>query len=437
MFALSTVLLASVTAAGFIALIRPLAMKVGLVDLPDARKVHQGPVPLVGGLAIFVTVLVASLMSAWGGPTPQVLSFLAAGALLVIVGVIDDFVEISPRARFLAQAVAALVMIYGAGIQLSDLGAMTFSGATLDLGLLAVPFTIFTTIGVINALNMCDGLDGLSGSQALVSVAGFALATVFWGGPGSSALLAILGGGIVGFLLFNLRLPGRARASVFLGDAGSMFLGFALTWFAISLSQGPDPIIKPASALWFVMLPVIDAVAMMLRRMARGRSPFAPDREHLHHIFILAGYSVNQTVGIMAGLALAGVAIGLATIWWNVPDLVVAGAFLGAGLLYYWLIMHAWRAMRFLHRSICRRRSGVTDRRLLADRRHGPDPGYDGPDRRSGIDRRQAVSRRAQDVPRCRLPSAAQSEDVHAAGERIRHGAVPELVRRRSIQRSG
>lgn len=383
--------------AMLIVVMRPLARIIGLVDVPDARKTHSGSVPLVGGIAIFLSVLALGLVSLWTGrplvpAIPQLLSFLAGGLLLVGIGLADDFLELSARVRFLAQAMAALIMAFGGGVALADLGAMSVSGRVVELGLLTVPFTIFATIGVINALNMCDGLDGLSGSQALVSLGGFLLALLIWGEPADASLLAGLGGGIAGFLLFNLRLPGRARASVFLGDAGSMFLGFALAWFAISLSQGPDRIIKPAAALWFVMVPVIDAVAIMLRRILRGRSPFAPDREHLHHIFLLAGYSVSQTVAIMAGLGATGVAIGLACTWWDVPDLLVAGSFLGLGLLYFWMIMHAWRVQKFLHRPICRRRSGQTDRRMT--RGDGPgcraDQRYQGRERRCGADRRHA-----------------------------------------------
>lgn len=276
------------------------------------------PFPALSGLSVAGTELV---------------SFLAASVVLVGVGVVDDFVELSPLTRFLAQAAAALAMIFGADVVLGDLGGMSWSGAVLPLGVLAVPFTIFTTVGVINALNMCDGLDGLSGSQALVSLGGFAIALALWGRLSEGSLLMVLGGGIIGFLLFNLRLPGRSRASIFLGDAGSMFLGFALTWFAISLSQGPDRVIKPTAALWFIMVPIMDAVAMMLRRLVRGRSPFSPDREHLHHIFLLAGYSVNQTVATMALLGICGVCMGLASTYWNWPDLWVAAGFLGAGVL--------------------------------------------------------------------------------------------------------
>ncbi|CAG0939178.1 UDP-GlcNAc:undecaprenyl-phosphate/decaprenyl-phosphate GlcNAc-1-phosphate transferase [Gammaproteobacteria bacterium] len=420
--------------AALIFVLRPVAMSVGLVDVPDARKSHQGPIPLVGGLAIFASVLAASLVPGLTGlsiAAPEDLSFVVAGLILVGVGLVDDFIELSPASRFLAQALATLAMVYGARVVLADLGAMTPSGAMLELGLAAMPFTLFATVGVINALNMCDGLDGLSGSQALVSLAGFGLALVLWGPDGNAGLLMVMAGGIVGFLLFNLRLPGRARASIFLGDAGSMFLGFALTWFAISLSQGPDRVIKPAAALWFIMVPVMDAVAMMLRRVVRGRSPFSPDREHLHHIFLLAGFSVNQTVAIMALLGAAGVAVGLLGTWLGVPDLLLAGAFLVAGMLYFWMIMHSWRVMRFLRRSICRRRSLMADRRSNVDRRQSAGHGYAGPERRSGVERRQALPRRAGDMernraclpPQRKLPESRLPQEAAAARLGSLHGS--------------
>jgi UDP-GlcNAc:undecaprenyl-phosphate GlcNAc-1-phosphate transferase len=405
--------LACVLTSVLIVILRPLALTVGLVDVPDARKSHTGPIPLIGGIAIFISVLVACFVPRLTGlslSVPEVLSFVGASILLVGVGLVDDFIELSPRLRLIAQALAALAMIFGAGVVLTDLGGMRASGVILQLGVLAIPFTVFATIGVINALNMCDGMDGLSGTQALVSLCGFAVALALWGKAGESGLLLVLGGAIVGFLLFNMRLPGRSRASIFLGDAGSMFLGFALTWFAISLSQGPDRVLKPAAALWFIMVPVVDAVAMMLRRIVKGRSPFSADREHLHHIFLLAGFTVNQTVGIMAGLALTGVLVGLASTRWDWPDLLVAGAFLVVGLLYFWMIMHSWRVMRFLRRSICRRRSTVVDRRQLADRRQSHGRGtYTGPERRSGIDRRKGVPRRSEDAIRCLSYSPART----------------------------
>lgn len=379
-------LTALATTVLLILLLRPVAVATGLVDIPNERKSHRAPTPLVGGVAIFAGLTVAFMVaghSALPVPGREMVSFFGAGLLLVLVGVIDDFLELSPAVRFVAQILAALLMVFGAGVVLEDLGHMTWTGALLPLGVLSIPFTVFATVGVINALNMCDGLDGLSGSLALVSLGGLLLATALWGDPGQAAFLPLLGAAIVGFLVFNLRLPGRNQALVFMGDAGSMFLGFALTWYAVDLSQGSDASISPASALWFLMLPIFDSVAMMLRRILRGRSPFAPDREHLHHIFLLAGYTVNQTVAIMASLAAMGVLIGLASIQWQVPELLVSGGFLLLGLGYFWMITHAWKVMRFLHRSICRRRG-------VADRRKGHDPNYAGPERRVLADRRAA-----------------------------------------------
>jgi len=398
--------------------LRPLATSVGLVDIPNERKSHTAPTPLVGGLAIFLAVLGSWLIGAASGAlplTPEIISFFAAGALLVTVGVVDDFYELSPLARFAAQIVAALIMVFGGGVVLHDLGGMTPSGATLELGMFAIPFTVFATLGVINALNMCDGLDGLSGSLALVSICGLGVAGVLWAAPGQVLLLMLLGAAIAGFLLFNLRLPARKRAAIFMGDAGSMFIGFTLTWFAISLSQGEARAIAPAAALWFVMLPVIDAVAMMLRRILRGRSPFAPDREHLHHVFQLAGYSVNQTVAVMALIALAGVAMALASVQWGWNELLVALAFLGLGVLYFWMIMRAWQVMRFVSRSICRRRQAIERRRQAAR--------YQGPERRSGGDRRGEPDRPRDSGSQLSAGADSFANPIHTAapgGRRVR-----------------
>lgn len=377
-------LLALIGTALLILLLRPIASATGLVDVPNERKSHLSPTPLVGGLAIFVGLAFAVLLVGvdyTALSSRQILSFFGGGLLLVVVGVIDDYLDLSPAIRFVAQILASLLMIFGAGVVLSDLGGMTVSGELLTLGILAVPFTVFATLGVVNALNMCDGLDGLSGTLALVSLSGLMAAVWLWGGAADTALLPVLGAAILGFLLFNLRLPGRDRAAIFMGDAGSMFLGFALTWFAVQLSQGDARVIKPSAALWFLMLPIMDTVAMMLRRLMKGRSPFAPDREHLHHVFLLAGYSVNETVIIMGSVAAVGVLVGLASIHFEVPELIVSGGFLLIGLGYLWLISHAWRVMRFLHRSICRRR-------VPADRRGSTLATYSGPERRSGGDRR-------------------------------------------------
>lgn len=394
-----------------IVLLRPVAIHAGLVDVPNDRKSHRAPTPLVGGLAIFGGMVAGFLLS-MGGPAPvaygEVYSFFGAGLLLVIVGVADDFFDLPPAVKFVAQILAALVMIFGAGVVLTDVGAMTPGGDLLQLGILTVPFTVFATLGVINALNMCDGLDGLSGSLALTSLSGLIVAASAWGSPADATFLLILGAAIIGFLLFNRRLLGRKHASIFMGDAGSMFLGFTLVWFAISLSQGESRALRPSAALWFLMVPIFDAVSMMLRRIRKGRSPFAADREHLHDIFLLAGFTVNETVGMIVGLASLGVFVGLASIYLRIPEWAVSAGFLLAGIGYFLMISHAWKVMRFLSHSICRRRG-------RSERRQGSSASFTGLERRSGRDRRLDVPPAGQQVsarPGEAVPPGTASRDA-------------------------
>ncbi|MCP3999701.1 MAG: undecaprenyl/decaprenyl-phosphate alpha-N-acetylglucosaminyl 1-phosphate transferase [Gammaproteobacteria bacterium] len=378
-------------------LLRPLAKAIGLVDIPSGRKNHAGNIPLIGGLAIFFGVLISIFVHEKFIPsealtTSPLPSFFLAGFILLVVGALDDYRPMPASVRLLAQVIASLVMIYGGGTVLTDLGYLSFNSTPLALGMLAVPFTVFACLGVINAMNMCDGLDGLSGSMALIALLGFGIANTLWGDMGNQYLIVAFAACVASFLMFNLRTLWFSNAWVFLGDAGSMFLGMALSWMAISLSQGAERAITPASALWFLMLPVYDAVCMMVRRILKKHSPFAADREHLHHIFLLAGFSVGETVTLMSGIAVAGVVVGLGSIYFQLPDLLVAVLFLSGGGLYYFAVSRAWRVMRFLSRSICRRKQ--IERRSPIARRKGLNVNYTGPERRSNIDRRQESIRR-------------------------------------------
>jgi UDP-GlcNAc:undecaprenyl-phosphate GlcNAc-1-phosphate transferase len=380
-------------------LLRPLGRSVGLVDVPNIRSSHQVPTPLIGGLAMFIGIAAIYLVLVSMGMINfdrTLQSFFLGGFILVAVGVADDYMPLSPLIRFAAQILASLTMIYGGGVVLGDFGAMSFSGNVIYLGWMSVPFTVFATLGVINALNMCDGLDGLSGSLSLISLVGLLTVSLIGRSFQSTLLLLVMASAVLGFLMFNLRIFRRERASVFMGDAGSMFLGFALTWFAISLSQGPNRLMTPASALWFMMLPIFDTVAMIFRRAVRRRSPLTPDKEHIHHVLRMAGFSVNESVTIMAAAAMIGVGIGLFSLDIAAPEFSVAGLFVVAGLLYMWMILRAWKVMRFIERSICRR-DNKTDRRDATERRSGDDSAYAGVERRLGQDRRTLQRRTVKD----------------------------------------
>lgn len=347
--------IALLTTAAIIYVLKHQAIRIGLVDHPDARKDHLVETPLVGGLAIFCGFLVSLTMFDIALNSQGV--FISAGLILIVMGVLDDFFNISPTLRFAVQIVVGLLMALWGGVKLYDLGTLSFDGSLFYLGALAVPFTVFAMVGVTNALNMSDGMDGQAASLTLSALLGLVVVTYVSGQYETMSILLLLASGVMAFWAFNIRLPWKSRASVFLGDAGSMFLGFALVWFMISLSQGELSAMQPVTALWFLMVPLNDTVGIMVRRIWKGRSPFQADREHFHHLLLFAGYSVTQSVLILTGLALVGVMIGLGGWFLAVPDILMFAAFLGLSALYFWNMMHAWKTMRFFGRSICRRRS--------------------------------------------------------------------------------
>lgn len=339
-----------------IVVLRPVALRIGLIDRPNARKAHSGEIPLIGGLAIFFAILISLVGSAWwGGHTlaeSGILSFMVATGVLVLVGALDDMRGLSPAIRFPVQIVASLIMVYGAGVILQDLGALTWSGDALSLGWLAVPFTVFVSVGMINAINMADGLDGLSGNLTLVLLAGLGVANSIWGDTGHLEMLNIVSGAVAGFLVFNQRNFWLNKAWVFLGDAGSMMLGLALAWAAIDLADVNARVVSPAAILWFLAIPVFDTVSLMCRRIARGQSPFHADSEHLHHLFVKAGFTVGETIAYICFLAACGCIVGLMVTWYRLPELWVAVAFVLAGLLYLWLVQSSWSRRSFLGRPL-------------------------------------------------------------------------------------
>ncbi len=328
--------------------LRPVAQRIGLVDHPGGRKLHAHPTPLVGGIAMFVAFALAVLTL--DIPLSGHRALFAGMLVLILVGVLDDLQELSARTRFAAQILAGLLMTVGAGVVLQDLGELLLPDQLVALGILATPFTVFAVVGVINAVNMSDGLDGLAGSMVLVAVASLLL--ILWpsGEREAIAVLLLLAAVTLAFLGFNLR-P-RGRALVFMGDAGSMFLGFVLAWFLVRLSQGEGRLFAPVTALWIFAVPLIDTVTMMIRRLRLGRSPFTADREHFHHILLAAGFTPKQTVGVMVLLASAAAAVGLAGHFLGVPEHWMFWGFLAVSLLHYRAIMRAWQVKRFLSRPL-------------------------------------------------------------------------------------
>lgn len=289
--------------------LKPVASRVGLVDIPGGRKTHMSATPLVGGLGIFLGILCISILAR--DTLSEFSSLLSLSALVLFIGTIDDAKELTVLTRMVGHALIALAMAVVAGVQLSSLGDLLSFGE-INLGVLAVPVTIFTTVGVINAVNMTDGIDGLSGTLVIVALGFEAVLTYSNGQTGATSFIVIVICSIAAFLSFNFRRPLGKKAAVYLGDAGSTMLGFMLAWLLISETQGERASFPPVYALWFLTVPLFDTVTLLIKRPFRGTSPFDPAVDHLHHNLLSRGFSVEQVVYLLTGIALVMGGIGLA-----------------------------------------------------------------------------------------------------------------------------
>jgi UDP-GlcNAc:undecaprenyl-phosphate/decaprenyl-phosphate GlcNAc-1-phosphate transferase len=312
-----------------------------LVDHPGGRKSHSQPVPLVGGLAIFVALLGATTVI---GIANSAGYFLFALSIVIAVGMWDDVTEISPRVKFAIEIVASCFMIFGAGVQLHSVGDL-LGWKPIGLWIFAVPLTVFAVVGVVNSLNMMDGLDGLGGSIALVAFAWYAAVAAVSGLDLQFKTALIFCGAIGGFLLFNLRFPWQPRARVFLGDAGSLMIGFALGWFAIDLTQGARRTMPPIAALWIIVLPLADCVSLMARRIRAGRSPFVADSHHFHHYLLARGFTHGQTLGTLVALSFVFGALGFFGWRLGLPEAALFWPFFIGFFAYHLWIQRAWRAI--------------------------------------------------------------------------------------------
>jgi len=351
----------------FILVLYPRALKIGFTDKPCQRKQHKEPTPPIGGIAIFLATLFTLLFNDIN--LPHQTAFIFAMTLLVFVGVIDDHRGLGVKIRIIAQIVAGLIMTEIAEIKIIELGDLLGFG-NINLGIYSTAFTVFAVVGGINAFNMIDGIDGLAGGLTLISIVTIALISWFFDHWILLYFCIIFIGSIIAFLLFNLRIFGRTRGSIFLGDSGSTLLGFTVCWLAISAAQGEESIITPTIVLWIIALPLYDSICIMSRRIQRGQSPFTPDREHLHHILPLEGYSINKTLITLLTFSLLLSVTGLtASFFFGISERLLFISFLLLFAGYY--------------RAINKR---------ISDRRKITIP-VDGPDRRKLPDRRSKANK--------------------------------------------
>jgi UDP-GlcNAc:undecaprenyl-phosphate GlcNAc-1-phosphate transferase len=297
--------------------VRNLAHSRGWLDDPKLeRKVHDKPIPRVGGIAIaigFYVPLIGSflldndLSRAWLSNPTDVLGLLAGSVFMLGLGFTDDLWSLSAKSKFLVQTLVALALFYGCDLQIVKL-ANPFGGDPFALGALSLPVTLLWLVGVVNAINLIDGLDGLATGTSLVSVLTLFVVSLIYPNPITALTCIVLAGALLGFLPYNFN-----PASIFMGDSGSLFLGFILATTSILGSTKASTAVALAIPILALGFPIMDTTLALYRRVFGGRPMFKGDREHIHHRLLDLGLTHIQAVLTLyaACLALAGVALSM------------------------------------------------------------------------------------------------------------------------------
>jgi len=270
-----------------------LRYNIGL-DMPDARKVHRQPIPRVGGIAIMLGVFMSTVF--WLPESSFTHAYAVGAAVIVLLGMVDDFKGLGFRVKFLGQVAAALVVAVYGDVRIRSLGTLLPDGLLLPEAI-SIPLTVVAIVGVTNAVNLSDGLDGLAGGICLLSFSCLGYLAY----AGEDLALCLLGlalvGAIMGFLRYN-----TYPAELFLGDTGSQFLGFSAICISLGLTQQQATALSPLLPLLVLGFPVLDTLGVMAQRLSEGRPLFSPDKNHFHHRLMGLGFHHSESVVVIYSL---------------------------------------------------------------------------------------------------------------------------------------
>ena len=318
----------------------PIAKKVGLVDRPNDRKRHDVSVPLIGGIAMGISFPLSMLLFPIGLESYRIL-FFCIGALLV-VGVLDDHQDIPAGAKFMTQMVIATLLVFLDDKVVFFIGDIFGTGTSQGLNVFAPWLTVIAIVAIINAFNMIDGHDGLAALVTIISLGALLFLSINNEvGQEHFLFISLFITVIATFLLFNHpSFVGRDR-QVYMGDAGSMFLGLIVAYFLIDLSQRGAPVenfgvpaIKPCAVPWILGLPFLDEVSVMTKRIIKGRKLWIADRGHIHHFFLDLGFGKNLTLALLVIIHCGLVIIGILGTVFDWPDWLLFWGALMVLLLY-------------------------------------------------------------------------------------------------------
>ena len=281
-----------------IPIIIKLSVRFNLVDKPNERKVHKVPISRLGGLGIVLGTLASVPLWFLKGDPVLLMHLLAGMVILIIIGVVDDIRELPPKIKFLGQVVAALLMAH-AGLLIDNLFGI-FGIEELPIVLQYI-LTVFIVAGIINAFNLIDGIDGLAGGLALIDMIGFFIIFLIADQLGAALIVAAAGGGLLAFLKYNYH-----PAMIFMGDTGSMILGYLLSAVGIitlTISRNDTPHFTYSESAIMVfsifILPVYDTLRVFGGRVINKKSPFSPDKTHIHHLLMKTGFNHPKSAKIL------------------------------------------------------------------------------------------------------------------------------------------
>ena len=282
----------------FLLIFKFLSFKLQLIDIPDQRKRHTGNIPLIGGLTIYANIL---LFSFFFDNSYHINIIIYTSSILIVLGALDDSIGLGVMFRLIAQLICCLIVI-GSGLVINNLGDYMYF-PDIEIGILSVAFTVFCVMGLTNSFNFIDGLDGLCSSLSLVAISTILIlsySNVTYLNFKDFYFLILICFSILLFIFFNI----TNFYKIFLGDSGSMFLGFIVSWLLIYASQNEIEFIHPILTIWCVTLPTFDIISVVIRRIIKRNNPFKPDRSHVHHIFLRLGLSHNITFLIILILSI-------------------------------------------------------------------------------------------------------------------------------------
>lgn len=287
---LSIVLVTMLFVSLFMPIVKKIAVHIGAIDIPNKRKVHKVPIPRLGGLGMYAGFLLGYLL--FGHQSVQMNSILIGSIIVVITGMIDDIKPIPAKYKFLGQLVAALIVPLYGGIVLRDI---SFFGVYLSFGILSVPITVLFIVAIMNCINLSDGLDGLAGGLSAIYflMIGIIALTLNNGNGLDTLLTFVMLGSTLGFLVHNFN-----PASIFMGDSGSLFLGYIISVIAL-LGYKNVTFTSLIVPVFMLMIPIMDTFFAIIRRMLKHEPITMPDKSHLHHQLLKLNFSPRMAVLII------------------------------------------------------------------------------------------------------------------------------------------